>query len=61
MNELYILPIISGLKSNSNLQDIWLIKENSTLLHLIKKTKNTQINPHPHISGDTVGYGRASE
>lgn len=51
MNKVFILPITRCLESDSNLQDIWLIKENSTLSHLIK-----DIN-EPTSSG----YGRASK
>lgn len=51
MNKVFILPITRCLESDSNHQDIWLIKENSTLSHLIK-----DIN-EPTSSG----YGRASK
>lgn len=57
MNELSIFPIISCRKSDANLQDIWLIKQNGALLHLIKRHKLT----HILISGKTAGYGRASK
>lgn len=43
MNELSILPLINCFIFDSTLQDIWLIKENGTLLHLIKRHKLTHI------------------
>lgn len=51
MNKVFILPIIRCLESDSNLQDISLIKENGTLSHLIKETNEPT----------SSGYGRASK
>lgn len=56
MDELSILPIIS-LKSDSNLQDL----AHKSKWYPYAPNKKTQISPHPHISGETGGYGRETK